>query len=1129
MIGNKWTLPHIVTVRSSAGSGKTYNLALRYLQLLVIDEIAGLPARSGVSNIVAITFTNKAAAEMRSRIIDWMKRIILDLPFESSTGKPLDELLTAAKSGDRDLSRTAIKEAISRNFEGMLRDFYDFKVSTIDSFVNLTLKASAFKLNLPPDFDISTDSAAYIDIVLQECLLKILEDDSVRRKFDRFLKNYIEMEGERVSWVPKNFLRETITSFWREETKENKGFTSIAHMAGLEVTRKEIQCQVSDLLAYLKSTERVKAEKRFLDALENLSSSDRFDFTGSACFKREHLHMSLLKASIDPEQEYEDLWKELRKSLSTFVETVSELKFASYVEIYGLFKQSLEKEVTYQRRVVLIEQLNALLQRIIEDENFVPEIYYALAERYLHFLVDEFQDTNYLQWKNIEILAEEALARGGTLFLVGDKKQSIYRWRGGKPELVDEITSQRRSYPIYEVFLDRNFRSSGHIVRFNNMVFDRNNLGTLVQAVINGSPVESREKIPSTYDRSAQMPLDSKVGEGYVYVEKIVQDSEDGTSKERFNKDEKQGVIKERCSTLIREIRNRGTFRDSDITILVRRREEAQFIVKLLLEMDISVDSEFTVNVKNNPLVKELVAFLNFTNSPDDDLSFAGFLTGSIFSRRTGLDGKEIFQWITAMKIHHAGHLYKAFQRDYGAVWNDHFDHLFNSAGYLPLYEFVALFLKTWEVLQNFPEDTPFFLHLCDLIKDRESLGASNLHQFLRFWNSGGDSFTSETQETEKPFLLKTVEGTDAVKVMTVHKAKGLQSPVVILPFLKLTAYEVSDSRDKTKFFVEDERDMKLLYIKKSFIDFSENLAAIYHRRQVEFLLDELNNTYVACTRPEKELYILLTDSKRQKNQLIDYLFGMEELKPFIKGNVIALGSPFGKPKTEEESIIPQSEMNYPAASQGVLKARQQEDTVGASSGVWTRGAIYNPKSQGQPAFEDFGHQIRWMDNIKGKLGEPARISAEQIFAKRKGDVVHYILSLVKRLPEESPEEFVARCTTAGVARFGFDSHRKEIEETIAAFFLNPRFREFFLPAPDSVVFTEREIVDGHGETFKIDRIAVMDDHIDVVDFKTGETQSRAHIDQISLYARLVREIYPGKPVRTFLLYVDDGTVKDVS
>ena len=1113
---NNRELPHILTVKSSAGAGKTYQLALRYLQLLVPDRLVGIPVKNHISNIVAITFTNKAASEMRSRIIDWMKRIILDIPFEYSSRKPIDEILRKAESGVRgqgsgDLKKieTEIREAIEKNFEDMLKNFYDFNVSTIDSFVNLTLKASAFKLNLPPDFDISTDSATYIDLVLQECLQKIIEDDAIREKFDRFLKNYIEMEGEHVTWVPKNFLRETILSFWREEAKENKGFVSFTNMARLEFLRIKIQKEVSDLQVYLRSTPHMKPEKRFLDALEHFSISNRFEFKGSSYFKRQTLQMSLLKDSIQPEQRYEALWQDIKRSLSTFVETVSELKFASYIEIYNLFKQSLQKEIVYQKRIILIEQLNTLLQRIIGDEHFVPEIYYALAERYLHFLVDEFQDTNYLQWKNIEILAEEALARGGTLFLVGDKKQSIYRWRGGKPELVDEVASQYRSYQVYERVLDKNFRSSGHVVRFNNTVFDTHNLGSLIDSVIREPSPESTDKIISIYDRSAQSPLDSKTDEGYVYVEKIVQKGNDGDSKERFTKDEKNEITKDRFSGLIQQIRNRNIFRDSDITVLVRRREEAQFIVKLLLEMGISVDSEFTVNVKNNPLIKEMICFLSFVNSPDDDLSFAGFLTGSIFRKKTGLEKEEIIQWITDRRIGDAaGHLYKAFQKDYPVIWDEHFGHFFKSAGYLPTYEFVVLFLKRWDILTHFPEDTPFFLHICELIKEQEGLGENNLHYFLQFLNNSRDSMYGETQELDRPFLLKTVEGANAVKVMTIHKAKGLQSPVVILPFLKLTSYEVSDSRDKTKFFVEEKADTKLLYIKKDFTDYSEDLATIYRNKRVEFLLDELNNTYVACTRPEKELYILLTDSKRQKNHLIDYLFNIEGLKTYINGNVIEIGKQFDC---------------------GLRQVSIPTEERLTDYGIEVNAERRTSNVEGQPGFDNFGNDIKWMEKIKSKFEEPTKISAEQLYAKRKGDVVHYILSLIKRLPDEDHEAFINRCIETGIARYGFHQYEKEIKETISGFFRNPRFREFFLPDSNAIVFTEKELIDKRGETFKTDRIIIADGHIDVIDFKTGETHSREHIEQIRHYAYLVRNVHPGKPVNSYLLYIDDGFIKGVT
>ena len=223
-------LPQIFTVKSSAGSGKTYRLAQHYIALLLLDTLSGKPAKNHIANLVAITFTNKAAQEMRGRIIEWMKRIIFDVPFENSSRTSLDEIMDNEWLKNKpEFIRDTIRETIANNFDDLLKNYYSFNVSTIDSFVNLILKASAFKLNLPPDFDISLESSSMIDLVLRECLQKISEDATVRATFDRFIDNYIETEGNNVSWLPKDLLKNIISSLWNEELKENKDFIVNRH------------------------------------------------------------------------------------------------------------------------------------------------------------------------------------------------------------------------------------------------------------------------------------------------------------------------------------------------------------------------------------------------------------------------------------------------------------------------------------------------------------------------------------------------------------------------------------------------------------------------------------------------------------------------------------------------------------------------------------------------------------------------------------------------------------------------------------------------------------------------------------------------------------------------------------
>ncbi|MCX8023269.1 MAG: UvrD-helicase domain-containing protein [Syntrophorhabdaceae bacterium] len=1077
--------PQIVTVKSSAGSGKTYSLAKRYMGLLLLEIMGLTPVKTRVSSIVAITFTNKAASEMQGRIIDWMKRIILNKTIGGFSIDPVEEAIKEIPDEKANhIPRSYIRDKVGEIFEDLIKDYHDFKVCTIDSFVNLTLKASAFKLGLKPDFDISMESSLYIDAVIQRMLKEVIADGRLKEKFERFLEDYLTTEGERASWFPKKIIRDVIITLWREETKDNRPFIIKNDIPEIDSLLKEIRTKSLELLKSILSNESLKFEKRFIDALEECALSKGYDFLKSAYLKRSSLSKMTTKKSIVPDQALEGMWREIQGSVSRLVEAFSLSKFSPYLELYLEFKKRFSREVINLKRTVLIEQLNMLLQRIIEDEYFIPEIYYALADRYTHFLVDEFQDTNHLQWKNIEVLAEEAIARGGTLFLVGDKKQAIYQWRGGKADLVDEIAKKYSKYAGEEYVLDLNFRSWEEIVRFNNTLFNRQYLQRLIDMVIGHVTEGEREKILAPYTCPAQRVYEPNMGKGYVYIEKIVMEGEDGDRKERFNKKEGKELIKDRLLALIKRIEQRGVYPLKDITILVRKREEAQYISRILLESSIDVDSEFTVNIKNNPLIKEVISFLKFVDSVDDNISFAGFLLGEIFEKKTGFGRDSMAEWIADKRVNgKKDPLYREFQEDFKALWEGLFEHLFKSAGYMPTYEFIVLFLKKWEVFQLFPDHAPFLLHLCELVKNREASGENSINSFLQFWGNDEDDPDSTNNEQEKLFLLKRSESLNAVKVMTIHKAKGLQSPVVILPFLKLTSFETSDGRDKTKFFVDDGEGKRLLYIKKDYLHHSEWLADIYRKRQIDFLLEEINNIYVASTRAKEEMYLFLMDSERQKNYLIEYIFNIEAFKPFTKENTIEIG----KPSSGDGSYI-----------QGVSHT------------------IFK-----NPSLTDIGQDIGWMDYIKKRSEDSIKPSAESIYAKTKGDAIHHILSLIKELPEAGEMDFVDFCIKKGLSRFNTIHDREEIEETIKNIFLDERTKRFFTGRPYGETYTEKEVIDAKGKAFKIDRLIVDHKKTIVIDFKTGESRTEEHITQINRYREVIETLYPDRPSEGYLIYLD--------
>ena len=182
-------------------------------------------------------------------------------------------------------------------------------------------------------------------------------------------------------------------------------------------------------------------------------------------------------------------------------------------------------------------------------------------------------------------------------------------------------------------------------------------------------------------------------------------------------------------------------------------------------------------------------------------------------------------------------------------------------------------------------------------------------------------------------------------------------------------------------------------------------------------------------------------------------------------------------------------------------------------------------EATGQFTGDNLGNDIEWLTKIKTKFEEAAHISRQQLYAKKKGDVIHYILSLIHTLPEEH-KTLLDTCVRAGIAKYHFSAYTETIQKIITGFFTNAQFLQFFTPHEDDIVFTEKEIIDEKGAVYKIDRMIIHNDNtIDIIDFKSGESQIEKHREQINRYGQLVRRMYPGRDVRRHLLYIEEDTV----
>ncbi len=415
--------------------------------------------------------------------------------------------------------------------------------------------------------------------------------------------------------------------------------------------------------------------------------------------------------------------------------------------------------------LVFLGELNRRARELLASGRVgVPELYLRFATAFRHFLIDEFQDTSGLQWMNLEGLVREALSTGGSLFYVGDRKQAIYRFRGGDAELFDRVAADLAGQaPVRRETLGLNRRSCRAIVEFNNEIFSPGNVARFVASLSPERDDDPRALRPEDIDRIAEVFGSARQthlpgrAPGFVTVEGV-----DGDR------------VRERLVPLIRELC--GRFEPREIAVLARGNEEVEEIASWLSEEEIAAASERTLSVAHHPLVREICALLRFLDSPVADLAFAAWITGAIFTAAAGVSADEmrgfIFSLRDARRRGGTAYLYRAFRDRYPAAWAAHFEELFRNVGFVPLYELATDILRRFGVHRRFGEYRGFFLRFLELIREQEK-DRGDIASFLAYLEAG----TGEDLFVRYP-------GVNAVRVMTIHMAKGLGFPAVVVPFL---------------------------------------------------------------------------------------------------------------------------------------------------------------------------------------------------------------------------------------------------------------------------------------------------------------------------------------------------------
>lgn len=1037
------SFPHYTILKASAGAGKTRALTDRYVQFILSEKLSFNHLR----NILAITFSNNAAREMKERILARLKKLFFRDP---ETISDFLELLTLSPE---ELSLKA-KNAI----EEILNNYSDFQVKTIDSFMSTLFKAGATDFGYPPDFEIVMNN-----------------DDLLRYSFDLYLRTlrdgtpeaeWLKEVVDRISesrgsnsaypWDPYYELLKRLRDIYSEESALLKGLDLDQD---LEKKRAEIENYLSSLIEEIvrvvnsSGLERKRSEifDQFLYMLQNRDYK--------LLLEKGIKNIPVKKVKDNPAYEYiVTLWNKLIELVSQYAWCYAGLYFQPYLEVFKKFKAELNR-VKLAEGKVFMEDINKTLSEYIEKIG-IPEIYFRLGERFYHFLIDEFQDTSHIQWANLFPLIENALSSGGSLFVVGDTKQSIYGFRKADYRIMKQLETE-------EVFpsaakelrvLDINFRSGEQIVRFNEKIFKEiisRQEGLREAASLSGL---------TDYNQNAH---ENNMDRGYVKIK-------------GFERGDLEG-IKDYILILIDTLISRG-YQYRDIAILAFKNDEVIEMTRWLNERNIPLISFSNLDVRKRKVTDEIIHLLNFLDSPINNFSFAVFISGTLYKRYLqNIDGEPACVDIGRFLFRHREDkvLYKEFQKDFPHLWKRDFGNLFRLTGYLPLYELMTICLSTFRVFDIMLEEEATFIKILELVRSFENSGYSSIKNFMEFLASRG--------EDDKIWNISLPSSFNAVKLMTVHKAKGLQFPVTVVYLNR------SERTSTPEYYIyETPRGTCFLKINKELEDRSEFLKGIKDSYSRDKLTSELNTLYVAFTRAERELYIVGT----MKDGKFPYGIPLNQDNEFIMGT---------EPDTPG---FPQSEHENSAYGKDL------EDFL-------TEPSLFPVYREGAESL-DLRHYYMATDF-------PVDRTDVHFVEKQRGEFIHSVLASIEYVHERLFEElkpFVERLNQEHPGSIPYH----EIVSIVRGL-LNSELNKYFTKRDGRTVKNEFSLTDRSGNVYRPDRIVIDPDTVTVIDYKTGiptDELTQEHTEQILHYKRILQDIYPSHLIQGFLYYIDTNEVLQV-
>lgn len=1020
----------LVIYKASAGSGKTYTLVREFLYKCFTQ--GQIPSHK---NLLAVTFTNKAAFEMRRRLISTL------FSFSQNKKDPLFNYFKKRLNWTEQNLEKKSKILLSK----ILHDYTNLSVSTIDKFSYKIIRDFTYELNLNNNFEVEIDDSKFSEKISEKLINELGVNDLITKSLLNF-SDYKLYQNK--SWDVELDLRNFIKKMLSEDTFLLKKYLKKITHTDIINEQKNILKSINEvdrnLLQYSMQIEKiiltVPKDAFFKDYVPKLISSIKGKHYKNADkpiiskeFRKNIFESKWFskKTDLQTQNIIEKISNDLQNKLCDLIDYLDK-EYPIYIfkkHFYNsLFVLSIYQHITdfiqsykEEHNFLNISDFNRLISSFIQGCS-VPFIYEKIGTKYKHYFIDEFQDTSVLQWNNLlPLIHDTTSTEGGSCLIVGDSKQSIYRWRGGDTKQFLELCQidQWRNVPVKQKTLDFNWRSSKYVVDFNNQFF---------HFISSNIPTE----YINVYSKVEQKFIDPK--SGYVELSFV-----EGKSYSQIEENTLSQILQS-----IHQALDDG-YNLSDIAIITRKKKQIEIISEYLINNNISIFSSESLLLKNCIDVQFLINNFKILQKEHDYKSKVETLNYLIENNFILIQEKPQTKFVFDHAICE------------NIKWNQflqmhNIDYNFNKIRGQSLYNITESLCRTFNLFYKNPAYITSFL---DIVLDYSKHNGNSISNFLDWWHEKQDKLS-----------VSVTKGADTIELLTIHKSKGLEFPVVIFPFANWKMEErPSKIWTKVPKEISEKISYTLLPFSSKYKYWPESCQTSFLEHEKDLILDNINLLYVTLTRAKDRLYILSNKNTRG-------------------GTIYKYFDDFLSFKNSDSSkYIHGKRQNY------VKEANMHSHLV---------------------LNKYVSHS--WKDRLRIKSNRIYNWESSINKAINLGNLIHKLMS------EVIYKEDVKNLNYTDLSHSDSTKIQKKIEDIV----FNNQIKHLFQLG--STVIVERTIIDQNKSVWRPDRLVIHDPQtISVLDYKTGKYKE-SDKSQILNYKKLFTEMGYTK-VKGYLVYIMESKI----